>query len=212
MNRHTRRYLAALCILFLLPTLLIAARLAAGSGFAFEIPLMMQIHQHTPDIFFPLALLLHYLGKTHIAVPLVTAVCLVLIWRGHRRMAAFCALSALIPTLNMLLFKSMIARPRPSLWPHLVVEHNFSFPSGHSTFAAAVAVMLTVGFYRTPYRRTACIIGLTFALLTGFSRIYLGVHYPTDVWAGWTNGLLVSLLTARILLKPDHNNPRQNLP
>ena len=76
----------------------------------------------------------------------------------------------------------------------MIEETNFSFPSGHSTFSAAIAVMMIMLCSETPYRRVAWLIGIAFALSTGFSRVYLGVHYPTDVWAGWTNGTLTALL------------------
>ena len=122
----------------------------------------------------------------------------------------FCALSALLPTLNMLLLKAWFARPRPQLWTHLVEEGNFSFPSGHSTFSAAVAVMLTVCFRHTPYRRAVLSAGILFALLTGFSRIYLGVHYPSDIWVGWTNGLLCAL-TAYCIIMPSENRKTDTL-
>ena len=128
-------------------------------------------------------------------------------------------LSSLLPTLNMLLLKAWFERPRPQLWTHLVEEgnfsfpsghSNFSFPSGHSTFSAAVAVMLTVCFQHTPYRRAALSAGILFALLTGFSRIYLGVHYPSDVWAGWINGLLCAL-TAYCVIMPSENRKTDTL-
>ena len=103
----------------------------------------------------------------------------------------------------MLWIKAWIQRPRPLLWPRAVEEANFSFPSGHSTFSAAIAVMLILLCYRTAYLRTAFAVGILFALLTGFSRVYLGVHYPTDVWAGWTNGMLTALLVYYVVFKKD---------
>lgn len=198
-----RRFVQTAIVVFLPLSVYIAVHLANGGSFAFERPLMFVIHEQTGQWFFPIALLLHYLGKTAVAVPLVclAAVCL---WRfGKLRAAVFVPLAALLPTLNMLWIKAWIQRPRPLLWPRAVEEVNFSFPSGHSTFSAAVAVMLILLCYRTAYLRTAFAVGILFALLTGFSRVYLGVHYPTDVWAGWTNGMLTALLVYYVVFKKD---------
>lgn len=195
----------------LLPIFALIARTVALDGMLpYEETLMRQARAVTPDTFYPVALVLHYLGKTAVAVPLVTFACACLCRLGRWREAVFCALSALLPTLNMLLLKAWLARPRPQLWTHLVEEGNFSFPSGHSTFSAAVAVMLTVCFRHTPYRRAVLSAGILFALLTGFSRIYLGVHYPSDVWAGWTNGLLCAL-TAYCIIMPSENRKTDTL-
>lgn len=183
-----RRLVQTAIVVFLPLSVYIAIRLANGGSFTFERPLMFVIHEQTGQWFFSIALLLHYLGKTAVAVPLVclAAACL---WRfGKLRAAVFVPLAALLPTWNMLWIKAWIQRPRPLLWSRAVEEANFSFPSGHSTFSAAVAVMLILLCYRTAYRRTAFAVGILFALLTGFSRVYLGVHYPTDVRAGWMDG------------------------
>lgn len=190
-------------MVFLPLSVYIAIHLANGESFAFEHPLMFVIHEQIGQWFFPIALLLHYLGKTAVAVPPVclAAVCL---WRlGKQQAAVFVPLAALLPTLNMLWIKAWIQRPRPLLWPRAVEEVNFSFPSGHSTFSAAVAVMLILLCYRTAYRHTAFVVGILFALLTGFSRVYLGVHYPTDIWAGWTNRMLTALLVYYVVFKKD---------
>lgn len=91
-----------------------------------------------------------------------------------------------------LLLKQGFARPRPDVVPHLVAADGSSFPSGHSFNAAVVYVSIGLVFaamsLRSPVRRT--IIGATIvvSLLAGISRVMLGVHYPSDVMAGWMGG------------------------
>ena len=89
-------------------------------------------------------------------------------------------------------------RERPRLVPHLSQVYTSSFPSGHSMLSAVV--YLTLGSLLTrlvPLRRVkiyflTVALGLTF--LVGISRVYMGVHYPTDVLAGWTAGLVWAVL------------------
>ena len=104
------------------------------------------------------------------------------------------------------LLKWWFARKRPEIVPHLVNVGSASFPSGHSLLA--VVTYLTLGavlarFVRRRRSRTYCIlVSLLLALLIGLSRVYLGVHYPTDVLAGWSAGLAWALpcwLVARYL-------------
>lgn len=91
------------------------------------------------------------------------------------------------------LLKAFFARPRPSVVPHLAEFHTSSFPSGHSMMAAVV--YLTLGALLCHFvtqRGLKCyflVVALALTVLVGFSRVYLGVHYPTDVLAGWAAGL-----------------------
>ena len=139
---QSRRTLIFASLLFLPPTLIIGIWLAQYGGFAFEPPLMHAVHAHAGTWFDPIATVLHYLGKTAIAVPLIGAVAAALYFADKKREALFCVLAALVPTLNMLIVKVWFARERPLLWPRLIEERNFSFPSGHSTFSAAVDIAL----------------------------------------------------------------------
>jgi len=94
--------------------------------------------------------------------------------------------------------KWWFARARPQIVPHLVNVGSASFPSGHSMLA--LVTFLTLGallarFVQRRRTRTYCItVSLLLSLLVGLSRIYLGVHYPTDVLAGWSVGLAWALL------------------
>src|SRR3954470_7238136 len=94
--------------------------------------------------------------------------------------------------------KSLVDRPRPQLVPHLSQVYTSSFPSGHSMMSAIVYLTLGSLLARlVPSRpvKVYCMfvaMGLTF--LVGISRVYMGVHYPTDVLAGWTAGLVWALL------------------
>ncbi len=90
------------------------------------------------------------------------------------------------------IFKDFFGRVRPDFLPHLTSASSKSFPSGHS--ASAAAVYLTFGLAianmvkQRAIRRYALGASLAVVFLIGASRVFLGVHYPTDVIAGWCIG------------------------
>ena len=90
------------------------------------------------------------------------------------------------------LLKTGYVRPRPTLVAHLVEVTSTSFPSGHAMNSAIVYLTLGVLLARAvPERRVKAYllaVAVALTLLVGCSRVYLGVHYPTDVLAGWTVG------------------------
>lgn len=93
-----------------------------------------------------------------------------------------------------LLLKASFERPRPELVPYLCEVSSSSFPSGHSMMSLVVYASVAVLLAEMAPRRLQKLglLGITMLLtgLIGASRIYLGVHYPTDVLAGWTAGLV----------------------
>ncbi|MBX3486102.1 phosphatase PAP2 family protein [Phenylobacterium sp.] len=94
--------------------------------------------------------------------------------------------------------KALYARPRPDLVPHEVAVYSGSFPSGHSTLSAAcyLTLAMLVASLETRRRTKALAYGLAGAILlgVGFSRVYLGVHFPSDVLAGWVLGATWALV------------------
>ena len=104
--------------------------------------------------------------------------------------------SAVAAQLTVQVIKHVVERPRPGAEDQLVHAGGFSFPSGHSATSMAVYATLTFLAVRAANRardRAALVaVGTVLVVGIGLSRIFLGVHYPTDVIAGWlTGGLLV---------------------
>ncbi|MET0314091.1 MAG: phosphatase PAP2 family protein [Hansschlegelia sp.] len=103
------------------------------------------------------------------------------------------------------------ARPRPEIVDHLVNVSSASFPSGHATASAITYLTLGALLARTESRKAVrayvfCVAG-ALTLTIGVSRVYLGVHYPTDVLAGWAVGAAWALLcwTVARMLRPRDN-------
>jgi len=125
---------------------------------------------------------------------------------GKRNAAIFVLFATLGGLILSTLLKHLFDRPRPQLVPHLSQVYTSSFPSGHSMLAATVYLTLGSLLMRlAPKKRLKLyylLVAWTLTVLIGLSRVYMGVHYPTDVLAGWTAGLVWALLcwlTARAL-------------
>ncbi|MGN0658257.1 MAG: phosphatase PAP2 family protein [Emergencia sp.] len=112
------------------------------------------------------------------------------------------AVTSIASTLLYKLVKSAFQRPRPELAVRLIEQGGWSFPSGHSMNCIVCYGMLIYLIRRyCPNRRLADFLTAALSLLIfliGFSRIYVGVHFPTDVLAGWSLGL--SFLTAAVII------------
>jgi len=123
------------------------------------------------------------------------------------KLATLIAVSIFSGMLMMKFAKSSFDRPRPDLVPHGVIVSNASFPSGHATMAAIVYLTLGVLLARTQTNRSLRIyiicLSAIIAILVGVSRVYLGVHWPTDVLAGWTLGAAWSLVVWLVAMKID---------
>jgi membrane-associated phospholipid phosphatase len=96
--------------------------------------------------------------------------------------------------------KPLVARARPELWPRVVSETGYSFPSGHALASATLYPLLARSLARARPDRAVVAYGLAFvlAVFVSFGRLYLGVHWPTDVLGGWAIGAAQTLVALRI--------------
>lgn len=109
----------------------------------------------------------------------------VYIAQHRRRDAVFLFMSVAGSTAANIVLKAAFHRDRPSLWHQAVVEQSFSFPSGHAMASAALVVCLILLYWNTAKRWLVLGVGALFVILIGISRLYLGVHYPSDILGGW---------------------------
>jgi undecaprenyl-diphosphatase len=136
-------------------------------------------------------------GMTVLALITLAVVGYLLICRKHAS-----ALLVVVAVLGGVVVSSLLKlgfdRPRPDVVAHLVDVHTLSFPSGHAMLSAATYLTLGVLLARTEKRllvRSYFVgVAIVLTLLIGLSRIYLGVHYPTDVLAGWCAGAAWALI------------------
>lgn len=130
-----------------------------------------------------------YLGDARVVVGL-GAFAAGLLWRRQRLSSAFVVSAVGGGALLNRLLKHWVARPRPTLAMPVDVAHGYSFPSGHSTGSMLLWLSLCWVLWRAesqspPWRLLLLGVGAALVLMVGWSRIYLGVHYPSDVLAGW---------------------------
>jgi membrane-associated phospholipid phosphatase len=161
-------------------------------AFSFDRSFLLWLHQFANPQLDRVMLFFTSLGDppTVVTIFLMTIVWLVL--KRHYtdgiRFAIACA-GGIVINQEMKLF---FAKPRPELWPRLITDMTFSFPSGH-----AVGSMIIYGFMAhilakelQQYKLYIYAIAITIIIATGLSRLYLGVHYPTDIIAGYGVGIL----------------------
>lgn len=131
----------------------------------------------------------------------------VALFAGRRRLALLGVTAIVVGAVLMSLLKQGFDRPRPALVEHGTLVHNASFPSGHAMMAAMVYLTLGILLARTqPKKRVRAfivIISMLITLLVGISRVYLGVHWPTDVVAGWMLGGAWALLFWLVAMRLD---------
>jgi membrane-associated phospholipid phosphatase len=170
-----------------------------------EANLLLWFHAHASPALDAAFRLSHFVGAPPVMVALAA---LMALWHGVRRERAMVLLWVALGLSTVgvqVALKYTVLRPRPELWPRLVSQDGFSFPSGHALGAATMLPLLaaSVSRSRRSWAPAAFVVSIVLAAWIGLGRLYLGVHWPSDVLAGWTMGALQSTFALRWLSRRD---------
>lgn len=173
----------------------IAENVVEGDARYFDTAILMALHSSNfsnLDWFIEFVRDISGLGGLGVLTLLVSASVIFLVISNNLRTAIFVALATISGAVISSLLKLGFDRPRPDLIPHLTHVYSASFPSGHAMVSAVVYLTLGTlltrvvsGFWAKVFIM-AVVVLLTG--LIGLSRLYLGVHWPSDVLAGWAAG------------------------
>lgn len=160
-------------------------------GILWDEPILRYVHRHETPGRDAAMKFISDIGHLYGVVPLAILGVLALLAARRRGNALFFAVAVGGAGLLNQGAKTFFQRSRPDLWlsPAPAPEHTYSFPSGHAMGSMALVAAVAVLAWPTRWRWWAIFLGGIFTLLVGFSRVYLGVHFPSDVVAGWSASL-----------------------
>lgn len=163
----------------------LAEEIHRQEAIVFDVPVLEYAHglsRQSLDLFFSV---IAKLGYQWGVVPFDIALVIALTALRRFREASYAAIALGGSGLLNIAAKQFFARERPSLWESIAPEHNYSFPSGHAMGSMTLAAVLILLCWPTRWRWAAIGLMVPFTVLVGFSRLYLGVHFPSDILAGW---------------------------
>lgn len=163
----------------------VATNVHQGDTLAFDQSLLQSINTASSPFLDRFFLIVTEFGGVAGVTIISTALFCFLVYANRRYGALLLAVGVGGSALINYIAKITFERARPELWSQLITETTYSFPSGHAAGSSALAICIVALLWRTKWRVPALIIAPLYVVLIGFSRLYLGVHYLTDVAAGW---------------------------
>jgi undecaprenyl-diphosphatase len=172
----------------------LAAVVLGGHSLPFDDPVRTYVHEHSSPALTTLMRMFTALGTAGFFWVASTAVTMIL--AGLKRRAAALRFAIIMAGAGVLdtMLKLAFHRPRPAPFFNTPLPHSYSFPSGHALLSlclwGTLAALLTARSRSLGFRIAAWALAVSLIGPIGFSRIYLGVHYPSDVLAGYAAGLV----------------------
>ncbi|MEH1841360.1 MAG: phosphatase PAP2 family protein [Nostoc sp.] len=155
------------------------------AGFPWDVPILLAVHSTANPQLDVLAVTLAIIGEPWMAIPILGAIALILLLQKRWRSLAYLLTVSAGSVIINRTAKELMHRVRPQLWQSIAPESSFAFPSGHAMASITVVVILLFLTWDSSWRWFAFIFGSLYIIAIGWCRLYLGVHFPSDVLAGW---------------------------
>ncbi|MBE9226453.1 phosphatase PAP2 family protein [Phormidium sp. LEGE 05292] len=172
-----------------------------SAGFPWDQPILLAIHQTSRRQLDVLAVNLTNFGSIKIVFPIVLIISLILLFQKKWRSLTFLVTTALGATIINRTVKEIMHRVRPHLWQSPAPELDYAFPSGHAMTSMTLVAALVILTWGTIWCLPILIFGSLFVLAIGWTRLYLGVHFPSDILAGWAVAVAWAMGVS-LLIKP----------
>ena len=199
----------AIYFVILIAFIVLALRVKSGATLALDEATLKMINQWSSQGFDRAILFLTTLAGPILATTIGVLLFFFFLVQKKKLNSLYVVLTMLGTFLINTGLKLYFGRTRPALWPALVDEGSNSFPSGHAMISMAIALTLIILFYNSKFRKPTIILGVLYVIIIGFTRLYLGVHYPSDVLGGWMASILWVTFVTKMMLKNERF--RQNV-
>ena len=176
-------------VLFWTPVIVflrIAGEIVEKEHIGIDTYILSWIHAHANPVLDQVFFAVTMLGNIEVILPVSLLILAFFLFKKQRRNALILFFGVGGAAAANLILKLSFQRDRPTFWQSMITETGYSFPSGHAMVTSALVLCLIVILWQTKWRIASIVIGSIVIVLVGISRLYLGVHYPTDVIAGWS--------------------------
>lgn len=194
--------------IFIIVSVLLFIVLATGVNLGVTLDSELWIYNFVVKYMSPgLTNVLKFITNLGSAIPIIIfCVVLFIIPKSRTTIAFPISITLIVSTILNSILKNLFLRERPNIL-RLVQESSYSFPSGHSMSSAAlytILILVTLKYIENNYKRNIlCVFFACMPIITGLSRIYLGVHYAGDVLGGWLLGASVAVLVYSLWYKEE---------
>jgi undecaprenyl-diphosphatase len=154
-------------------------------GFPWDVPLLLAIRTTARPQLDVFAVTLTKFGVFWGVFPVAAVVLLILFRQRRWRSLAYLTTTLLGSIVINRTAKVLLHRVRPHLWESPAPEFDYGFPSGHAMSSMTLVAALLILTWHSRWRLPVLVVGGLFVLTIGWTRLYLGVHYPSDILAGW---------------------------
>ncbi|MDB5180222.1 MAG: acid phosphatase [Candidatus Saccharibacteria bacterium] len=201
LKTYKTRHLFLAFILFWTPVIIfakVAGEIVEKEPIGWDVSILHWIHLFSAPLLDSIFFFITTIGSIQVILPVTIAILAYLLYKKQRLNSLIILFGVGGAAVANVILKLIFHRDRPAFWHSLVTETGYSFPSGHAMASSAFALCLIVILWNTRWRVLAIIAGAIIVFMVGLSRLYLGVHYPTDVLAGWSVSLVWIIIVASI--------------